>query len=66
MAETRAVMLGVATFVVTLALCAALLLALDISAIYLFGAAIAVGAGAFGVYYAARRDVDSRRGHDRW
>jgi hypothetical protein len=61
MAETRAVMLGVATFVVTLALCAALFLALDISAIYLLGAAIAVAAGAFGVYYAARRDVHSRK-----
>jgi hypothetical protein len=55
MTTSRAVTLSVATFAITLVLCAALFLALDIDAIFFVGVAIAAAAGAFGVYYAGRQ-----------
>lgn len=53
MTNSRAIMLGVATFVLGFALCVVLFEALDVETIYLVGPAIAVGAGAYAAYRTA-------------
>lgn len=62
MSQSRAVLLGVGTFVVALALCVALFLALDVDMLYLVGPAIAVGVASYSAYKSALRDdSDSTR-----
>jgi len=53
MTTSRALLLGVGTFVVGLALCIALFLVLDVQMIFLMGPVIAVGAGSYSAYKTA-------------
>jgi hypothetical protein len=57
MVESRAILLGAGSFVVCLALCIALFLALDVSLIFLVGPAVAIGYSSFLAYKSARDDV---------
>jgi len=56
MSTSRALLLAVATFVVGLALCIALFVALDVELIFLVGPAIGLGAGAYAAYKSAREN----------
>ena len=56
MANSRAVLLGLSTFIVGLALCIALFAALDVKMLYLIGPAIVVGVAAYTAYRNAARN----------
>jgi len=56
MTSSRAVLLGVVTFVVFMALCVALFAVLDVELIFLVGPAIAIGVSSYGVYRGASGD----------
>jgi hypothetical protein len=57
MTESRALLLGAGTFVLCLALCVALFLALDVSMILLVGPAAGIAYASFVAYKTARDDV---------
>ena len=62
MDQQRAVLLGAGTFVVCLALAAALFAALDVKMLYLIGPAIAIGIASHSAYRTAAGDAPKRRG----
>jgi hypothetical protein len=57
MTESRAILLGAGTFVVCLALCVVLFLALDVSLIFLAAVAGGIGYASFVTYKSARDHV---------
>lgn len=57
MTESRAILIGAGTFVLCLALCVALFLALDVNMILLVAPAVAIAYGSFLAYKNARDDV---------
>jgi len=58
--RSQALLIGIGTFVVAMAICVAIFVALDVRLLFLTGPAIGVGFAAYMAYQSALRDAPKR------